>query len=156
MASHLPWLRGVPAPISFSVNHSGRHGLIDVAPEGRVGVDVEDRASRADLVAAAALTFAPVERTELAAANGVRRTNLFCTVWTMKEALIKAVGVGSSTDLRRLEIPRAVRRGAKQAIFRFPHVPRETWQLENLGNPHFADAIATELDTDGAAAGAAG
>lgn len=139
---------GVPAPISFSVSHSGRHGLIAVAPTGRVGVDVEDRAVRADLDAVAAMTFAPVERAELAAASGGRRTELFLTVWTTKEALVKALGVGLSRDLRRVEIPRALCRGAKQAVLRLPDRPTETWQLENLGNPDFAAAIVTELNSD--------
>lgn len=141
-------VNGVPAPISFSVSHSGRHGLIAVAPTGRVGIDVEDRAARADLDAVAAMTFAPVERAELAAANGDRRTDLFFTIWTTKEALTKALGVGLSKDLRRLEIPRAMRRGAKQAVLRLPDLPTEIWQLENLGSPDFAAAIATELHSD--------
>ena len=139
---------GVLAPVSFSVSHSGRHGLIAVAPTGRVGIDVEDRAARADMDAVAAMTFAPVERAELAAASGGRRTDLFFTVWTTKEAIVKALGVGLSRDLRRLEIPRAMRRGAKQAVLRLPDLPTEIWQLENLGSPEFAAAIATELNSD--------
>ena len=39
-------LSGNPAPVSFSVSHSGIHGLIAVALAGRLGVDVEERVPR--------------------------------------------------------------------------------------------------------------
>jgi 4'-phosphopantetheinyl transferase len=39
-------VRDSPAPISFNVSHSGRHGLIAFARRGRVGVDVEERCDR--------------------------------------------------------------------------------------------------------------
>ena len=130
-------LRGKPAPVNFNITHSGRHGLIAVVPEGRVGIDVEDRSTPRDIDGVASLTFTPAERAELAAADGVRKTKFFYRIWTMKEALIKALGVGFGLNPARFEIqagPPAMRSGARRCVFRFPHLPGERWRLENLGN----------------------
>ena len=67
-------VRGRPAPISFNVSHSGSHGLIALAPEGRIGVDVEERRSRPDPDGPIRTVFAPAERAELAAARGTAKS----------------------------------------------------------------------------------
>ena len=140
----LAHVRGEPAPVSFNVSHSGPHGLIAVVPEGRVGIDVEDRAARRDFDGIASLTFTPAEQAEFGAADGVRKPEFFYRIWTMKEALIKALGLGLSLNPARFEIPPAMRAGARRCEFRFPHLPGDQWRLEDLGNADFAAAIATE------------
>ena len=137
---------GRRAAVSFNVSHSGCHGLIALAAAGRIGVDVEQRATRHDPDGPLSTVFAPTERAELAAARGARKADLFLTLWTMKEALIKALGVGFSMDISAFEIPSAVRRGAPETTFRFPHDPAVRWRLQNLGNASFAAAVAHELD----------
>ena len=141
----LALVRGKPAPIRFNISHSGLHGLIAVVPEGRVGIDVEDRSIPRDIDGAASLTFTPAEQVEFTAADGARKTEFFYRIWTMKEALIKALGVGFGLNPSRFEIPPAMRSGARHCVFRFPHLPGERWRLEDLGNADFAAAIATEL-----------
>ena len=136
---------GTRSPVSFNVSHSGNHGLIALAAAGRIGVDVEERATRHNPDGPIATVFAPTERTELAAARGTSKIDLFLTLWTMKEALIKALGVGFSMDISTFEIPPALRRGSREATFRFPHDPGVRWRLEDLGNAGFAAAVAHEL-----------
>ena len=137
---------GRRATVSFNVSHSGRHGLIALAAAGRIGVDVEERDTRHDPDGPIGTVFAPSERAELAAAQGRRKVDLFLTLWTMKEALIKALGVGFSMDVSAFEIPPDVRRGTPETTFRFPHDPTVIWRLENLGNSSFAAALAHESD----------
>jgi 4'-phosphopantetheinyl transferase len=136
---------GTRVPVSFNVSHSGDHGLIALADAGRIGVDVEQRPTRHDPDGPIGTVFAPAERSELAAARGTRKIDLFLTLWTMKEALIKALGTGFSMDISAFEIPPSMRRGAPEATFRFPHDPAVRWQLEDLGNASFAAAVAHEL-----------
>ena len=137
---------GMPAPISFNVSHSGKHGLIALAPEGRIGVDVEERVTRHDLDGEIRRVFAPVERAELASASGDRKVHLFFNLWTMKEALLKALGRGLSLDTSRFEVPSAMRHGGRTCLFRFPEFPEMNWLLENLGNADFAAALAHEVN----------
>ena len=139
-------LAGAPAPVSFSVSHSGVHGLIAVAPGGRIGVDVEERVARTDLDSLIARVFAPVERSELVAASGIARLRRFYGLWTIKEALVKALGTGLQLDLAGFEVPPAMRRGMTAGEFRFPHLPAVTWRVENLGTEHFAAALAHERE----------
>ena len=136
---------GVRAPISFNVSHGGRHGLIALAAAGRVGVDVEERKARRDLDGIAETVFTPAEQADLALAAGDQKIHLFFRLWTMKEALIKALGTGFSLDPSRFEIPPDLRRSASAGVFRFPQNPETGWWLENLGNGEFAAAVACEL-----------
>ena len=135
---------GSRAPISFNVSHSGRHGLIALAPQGRIGVDVEDRMARRDMDGDIRLLFAPGERAGLASAEGSGKADLFYNLWTMKEALVKAAGIGLRIDTTSFEIPPAMSRGATSCLVRLPVAPSVRWRLENLGNRRYAAALAVE------------
>lgn len=147
---------GVPSPVGFSVSHSGGHGLIALVPHGRVGVDVEERTPRRNLNDDIRLLFAPRERAELEAADGDRKTDLFYRLWTLKEAVLKASGLGLGLDTAGFEIPRALYRGAPEGEaapqlrercpdFRLPDAPGVAWRLETLEDVRFAAALAREL-----------
>ena len=143
---------GIPAPVAFNVSHSGRHGLIALAPEGlialapegRIGVDVEERSTKRNLDGCIRLVFAPEERTALEKSRGRERVELFYRLWTLKEAAIKAVGAGLSIDPAGFEIPPGMVRGERTGVFSFPQTPEVRWRLENIGNARFAAAIARE------------
>ena len=137
---------GIAFPMSFNVSHSGRHGLIALAPQGRLGVDVEERVDRLDLDGMSEIVFGSEEQADFAATHGGEKFRLFFTLWTLKEALIKALGTGFSLDPSRFEVPRAIRRGARKSEFRFPWMQSVRWKLENLGNADFAAAIAYESE----------
>lgn len=144
---------GVPAPADFSVSHSGSHGLIAFVPEGRIGVDVEERSARRDLAGDIRVLFAPEERAALGAAEGDLRIELFYRLWTLKEALVKATGTGLSLDTAGFEIPAALYRDAGRRAppfeFRHPGLPGAAWRLETLDNSRFAAALARELPERG-------
>ncbi len=132
------------APISFNVSHSGRHGLIALSPAGEVGVDVEERIPHPNIAELIAAVFGPNEQSDLAAVRGQRRRDLFFDLWTMKEALSKAHGMGLSLDVARFEIPPAMREGAVSGCFRFAEMPDITWRLHNISTDEFAAAVAYE------------
>ncbi|MDE0304850.1 MAG: 4'-phosphopantetheinyl transferase superfamily protein [Albidovulum sp.] len=136
---------GLPADVSVNVRHSGKHGLIALAPQGRLGVDVEERVARNDLGGISDFVFGPGEQANFEKAEGQEKHHLFFTFWTLKEALIKALGTGFSLDPSRFEIPSAMRLGARRCVFRFPQFPDVEWNLEDLGNAEFAAAIAHEM-----------
>ena len=138
-------VRGQPASVSFNVSHSGRHGLIALAGRGRLGVDVEPRSARRNLDVLIGETLTPAEQSRLASVGATRRRQLFFRLWTMKEALVKALGTGFQLHISEIEIPAPMRNGQRLCEFRFPHLPEVRWRLENLGSPEFAAAIAHEI-----------
>ena len=136
---------GRPASISFNVSHSGSHGLIAVAPEGRLGVDVEERAPRRNLDNLIEGVFSPNEKAELESLEGCQQLHVFFRFWTIKEALVKAHGKGLSLKVAELEIPEDMRRGAARCIGQFPQFPETSWCLEDIGTKDFAAAVAYEV-----------
>lgn len=94
---------------AFSLSHAGGLALLAVARGAEVGVDVEAVRRDLDHEAIAAEVFTPRERATLAAAPADQRAGLFCSVWTLKEACVKAMGHGlvvpaGGTPLRELEV----------------------------------------------------
>lgn len=138
-------VNGLPASISFNVSHSGNHGLIAVAPRGRLGVDVEERAPRRSLENLIEGVFSPHEKAELESLDGCQKLHEFFRFWTIKEALVKAHGKGLSMKVAELEIPEDMRRGAAKSICQFAQIPETSWCLEDMGTSEFAAAIAYEV-----------
>ena len=146
-------VEGRAAPLGFNVSHSASHGLIAFAsrerPRGRIGVDAEIRRADRDLDGIAGTVFGPAERAAVAAAWGDDKVRLFYRLWTLKEALIKALGTGFSLNPSRFEVPPTMVHGADSGEFRFPHAPADRWQLASLPDTRLAAAIACEIESDG-------
>ncbi|MYB27587.1 MAG: 4-phosphopantetheinyl transferase family protein, partial [Acidimicrobiaceae bacterium] len=83
---------------------------------------------------------------ELSAANNRDRLHLFFRLWTMKEALSKAHGMGLSLDVSRFEIPQEMRAGATSGSVRIADMPGAGWRLEDISTDRFAAAVAYEGD----------
>lgn len=139
-------VQGHPADISFNVSHSGNHGLVAVAPGGRLGVDVEECAPHRNLDVLIETVFTPDERAELALIEGEERHRAFFRLWTVKEALVKGEGTGMALDPSSFEVPPPMRRGARSAVFTFPRTPSVRWRVESLDSGDFVAAVAHETD----------
>ena len=78
-------------PASESLSHSGGYAALARAhPELRVGVDLEVHRPR-DVLATARTAFSDAEAHALAAVAGPERERIFYAMWTVKEALAKAL-----------------------------------------------------------------
>jgi len=137
-------LDGRPVDVGFNVSHSGRHGLIALAPGGRVGGDLEERVPRHDFDRLTEAVFGPDERADLAAVAGDARTRLFYRLWTLKEAAAKALGTGLSFDVSRFEIPAAIRSGKSRGVLRIPEISEARLRLTAIDDRRFAAALAQE------------
>ena len=134
-----------PVSIRFSVSHSDPHGLITIAQGVRVGVDVESGVCERDFDGISKRIFGPNERAEIASANGADKAHLFFRFWTLKEALVKALGTGLTTRLTEFEISPDLRNGAPKGIVQFPGIPDTHWLLENLSTQDYIAAVASEM-----------
>ena len=138
-------VRDRPASIRFNVSHSGRHGLIALAPEGRVGVDIEERRDRNYLDSLIDTVLSQEERSEVEALPHNLTLDAFLRLWTIKEAIVKATGVGHGLDVAQIETPASVLRGAEAFVFESPSLPGFTLHVEDMGSEDFAAAIAYEV-----------
>ena len=141
-------VNGVPSGANFNLSHSGRHGLIGFAKRDGLGVDLEVRVPGRDFDGIGSSVYGPWERLALSGAAGSEKTDLFYRLWSLKEALIKALGTGFSLSPSRFEVPRRMIEGERSAVFRFPHLPFDPFWLEDLGEPRFAAARAYRLTAE--------
>ena len=139
--------RGVPVVgghdgLTVSVSHGGGITLVAVARGCQVGVDLEpDRPGPWRRLPENALTSN--ELFELERDDGARRTPLFLRYWTLKEALLKAVGVGLAIEPRLIEL------SAPPAPARVVQLPNglgqpKDWALHELELPGYVAALAVD------------
>ena len=84
--------------IHFNVSHSGDLILLALSPERAVGVDVERRREVPRVQAMTERWLTAAERADVASlrARGASDSDAFLRVWSLKEARLKALGVGIS------------------------------------------------------------
>lgn len=140
-------VNGRTVPYGFNVSHSGAHGLIGLAAGVSIGVDVEARSPRRDLDGIAARVCGSNERAALAAVEGQGETDLFYRLWTLKEALLKALGTGFARDPTAFEVPPAVLRGARSGTLCLHHGQARFWRVTDLGERRFSAAVAYEMES---------
>ena len=92
------------AAIQFNLAHSDGLALIALTEERTVGVDLERIRPPLVTDALAAATMSPVELTLFRGLPPNERVRLFFSIWTRKEAYLKAAGCGLSRRLDGIEV----------------------------------------------------
>ena len=92
------------SPIRFNLSHTDGLVACICAVDREVGVDVEDieRSIAAEEIAAS--SFSPEEVCSLRSLPETLRSRRFFEIWTLKEAYIKARGMGLSLPLERFSV----------------------------------------------------
>ncbi|HUJ98335.1 MAG TPA: 4'-phosphopantetheinyl transferase superfamily protein [Stellaceae bacterium] len=85
--------------LRFNLSHTEGLVACAVTRRGEVGVDVENTGREVDPLALAPMVFAAPEVRDVAAAPPEARRQRFFAYWTLKEAYIKARGMGISLAL---------------------------------------------------------
>ena len=105
-------------PLRFSLSHC-RGCVAAACVAGReIGVDVERVDRECDFAGIARSSFAPEESDVVQASEGAARRRVFFEYWTLKEAYIKARGMGLSLPLAEFSFtfdPPRIRFGARLA-----------------------------------------
>ncbi len=130
--------------IEFNVSHSGELALYAIADGRRLGVDVEtivpvtendERLSRSWL--------SEQELGEMSTMDASARTRRLYSLWTRKEAYLKARGEGLSLAPDRVRVPRDSVGGSFESAFESGAAQR--WSLRELeAGPGYAAALAVE------------
>ncbi|MGF1514012.1 MAG: 4'-phosphopantetheinyl transferase family protein [Elainellaceae cyanobacterium] len=84
----------VSAPLQFNLSHSQNVAVYALTTEGAIGVDIERIRPVPKLARLARRYFSPQERASLEALSGLQRLEHFFSLWTQKEAYVKATGEG--------------------------------------------------------------
>lgn len=88
-------------PIHFNLSHTDGLIVCGIVLDREIGVDVEDITRGGDLVQIADRFFSPSEVKDLHTVPADRQEDRFFDYWTMKEAYIKARGMGLSIPLEQ-------------------------------------------------------
>ena len=99
-----PYLDGVEPPFYFNVSHSGDVGLLAFATCGEVGIDVERFRLFNNVLGIAQRWFRPPEVALLKTLDAAAQLQAFFRAWTLKEAMLKASGIGLGHGLARVEV----------------------------------------------------
>jgi 4'-phosphopantetheinyl transferase len=82
--------------LHFNLSHSGRYAVVGVCAASAIGVDVEEIRVMPECHDLARKYFAPHEAAWIREGADDEQLERFYRLWTIKEALVKATGVGVS------------------------------------------------------------
>jgi len=88
-----------PDPLHFNLSHSGEYALLGLSRDHPLGVDIEQKNEIRDAPGLIRRFFASAEARDLEGLTGNARLDRFYRLWTCKEALLKAEGVGIAGGL---------------------------------------------------------
>lgn len=144
-----PGLRGHDG-LQFNLAHSADLLVLAVGTCGGLGVDVEAIRPMSDAVALARRFFTKREAAWLEAQPVTDREARFFRLWTRKEAVLKACGLGIAHGLDRLELIESAGTWKTQTVF--PEASSSGWTLRELTPaPGYVGALAMPAGLAGVA-----
>lgn len=138
-----PCLRSENETMHFNLSHARALVLCAFARDREVGVDVEWRDRELSWHDVAAYTCSKREQAILSSLVGPAQVDTFYSWWTLKEAYVKAVGLGLSLPLNQIEV--ADRCGSQVATATDGDISDPHWAMLNLPLwSEYAGALVTE------------
>jgi 4'-phosphopantetheinyl transferase len=90
--------------VRFSMSRSANVAAYAFAHDGRVGVDIEECREFPDMTGLVGDHFSEREKAQFNAGHRDERTRLFFQLWTRKEAVLKADGIGLIQPLKQVNV----------------------------------------------------
>lgn len=123
-----PTLVGAPIDLRFSLSHSGRRTAVAVTVGRAVGLDLEAVDPGKDTLPVAKRFFTESEMSLLRGCDDSVRAARFTRLWTVKEAVLKARGVGLGSGLSTVEVALDAKGGLTSVLA--PGGPWSAWAWE--------------------------
>lgn len=115
----------------FNVSHSGEFALIAIGPDAEMGIDIE-LMRELDYLGLAEHFFSFREQTEIRRLPSDFLKKGFYTVWTRKEAFIKAIGMGLSFPLKEFDVSINLREIPQIRIHKSQSVFDTGWEIHDI------------------------
>jgi len=134
--------------LRFNLSHTRGLAALGIVDAAELGVDVEAIDRKFDFLPIARRKFAPEEAARVVAAAPASRRELFFRLWTLKEAFLKAKGIGLSLPLDKFSFD--IDDGLITPTFHDPLTDRaDGWHfaLFEVGTRHRL-AVAVELPAE--------
>lgn len=94
-----PEINNPPIPLSFNLSHNDDLIIMSVCLDKNIGCDTESLSRKISVKAIAQRYFSAIEFNALMALSPALQTPRFFEYWTLKEAFVKATGMGISQGL---------------------------------------------------------
>ena len=138
-----PVLVGAPVDLRFSLSHSGEHAAVAVTVGHAVGLDLERIDPGTDALAIAERFFTDEEQELLRSCDPTPRGERFATLWTVKEAVLKARGLGVGSGLATVKVTLDARGGLRSVT-----APEGPWSAFAWSpEPGLRAAVAVQADS---------
>jgi 4'-phosphopantetheinyl transferase len=134
-----PFLPG--SSLQFNVSHSGDYGILAVAKQRQVGIDIEC-IRQISTLSIAKRFFMPEEYDYLASLPEAERQRTFFRIWTCKESFIKARGLSLSSYLSSVLVMVPFGESAPRVWLREGENLEDRWEVFEL---NMADDAVTAL-----------
>jgi 4'-phosphopantetheinyl transferase len=134
-------------PIHFNLSHSGELALLAITRRAPVGVDIEHMRELNDRDALVQRFFSSAEQAAYGRLPEAGRGRCFYTIWTRKEALIKANGMGLATPLDAFDVSASEAPGWQATDLRAPLPVKNAYPTCALDLPaDYTGALALEVE----------
>ncbi|HUG34074.1 MAG TPA: 4'-phosphopantetheinyl transferase superfamily protein [Anaerolineales bacterium] len=131
--------------LQFNLSHSGTFALLAVSPLHKVGIDVEQARLEVEIESLGRRFFSQSEYSELMVVPREQRVAAFYRYWTLKEAYIKAQGLGLSLPLDSFDVSLTSKKSVNLKATRPDPNEAYRWTLLSLEvDPDYAGAVAVE------------
>lgn len=93
--------------VHFNVSHTNKSYIIALSRSGRIGIDMEQLTGNEDLVAMVNYAFSTEEIQLFVSSQN--SADIFCKIWTLKEAFLKALGLGLTKKITKINVTEKTR-----------------------------------------------
>jgi 4'-phosphopantetheinyl transferase len=136
---------GSAGHVRFNLTHSHDAALIAIAHDREVGIDLERIRGDVESLQLAERFFSPTECERLRRLPDDQANRLFFTMWTSREAYLKAIGTGLSLGLDRCEVLPAPEELVARVRLSGASRPYENCLIRALSlGPAYVGAVAAE------------
>jgi 4'-phosphopantetheinyl transferase len=139
-----PFLKSPNENYCFNLSHSFEYGLLAIAMNSELGIDIENMNRHVDEIKLSTRFFSENEAKSLKEMDKHQRKTAFFNTWSSKEALLKATGKGISYGLNKFELSISANSPA-HIISTSDAQDDHSWILIDLPNiDNYASALAAE------------